>query len=256
MLWFGYKKMYLWYSEQQCWNTTQVRWSCDLVTKKCIFDILNNQPAWINYMTAVVIWLQKNVSLIFWTTESRKDASKAQLWFGYKKMYLWYSEQQENPFYCVIVCCDLVTKKCIFDILNNGGSFVIKLPIVVIWLQKNVSLIFWTTDGEITPDEWSCDLVTKKCIFDILNNISWFAVLQGVVVIWLQKNVSLIFWTTWDAYKAFKEQLWFGYKKMYLWYSEQLIERLEMEQVVVIWLQKNVSLIFWTTPYPCKSYLS
>ena len=91
-----------------------------------------------------MIWLQKNVSLIFWTTQIDLMNKAMELWFGYKKMYLWYSEQQQY--------------------VDETGK------VVVIWLQKNVSLIFWTTVNQKQRLGISCDLVTKKCIFDILNN--------------------------------------------------------------------------------------
>ena len=196
LLWFGYKKMYLWYSEQPAEIKAVSDYSCDLVTKKCIFDILNNVMSLTSLWLIVVIWLQKNVSLIFWTTAVGALDTTWGLWFGYKKMYLWYSEQQPPRVPEGLYSCDLVTKKCIFDILNNDVALAPFFDTVVIWLQKNVSLIFWTTSSfrclaifslwfgykkmylwyseqQHQPEVWltsCCDLVTKKCIFDILNN--------------------------------------------------------------------------------------
>ena len=220
-LWFGYKKMYLWYSEQRKEVGSYGETRCDLVTKKCIFDILNNLSQMQTFWQVVVIWLQKNVSLIFWTTSPASLIEIRMLWFGYKKMYLWYSEQRLTSGGFITISCDLVTKKCIFDILNNFITARSPSCIVVIWLQKNVSLIFWTTGIIPELQDESCDLVTKKCIFDILNNGDSSDKWKKEVVIWLQKNVSLIFWTTRHSMQFPHPMLWFGYKKMYLWYSEQ-----------------------------------
>ena len=205
----------IFWTKQQFWMHRTIR--CDLVTKKCIFDILNNARKTTSSWDTVVIWLQKNVSLIFWTTHIFTNTMWYTLWFGYKKMYLWYSEQHLGVNEHIRVSCDLVTKKCIFDILNNLINPNMVFFIVVIWLQKNVSLIFWTTSLSQKERDNCCDLVTKKCIFDILNNKSICNPPRTVVVIWLQKNVSLIFWTTARIWTSSSCLLWFGYKKMYLW---------------------------------------
>ena len=38
--------------------------SCDLLSKNCIFDLINNNPIYIDYTKPVVICFQKIVSLI------------------------------------------------------------------------------------------------------------------------------------------------------------------------------------------------
>ena len=118
-LWFAFKKLYLWYSEQRNFS--------------------------MNAQVEVVICFQKIVSLIFWTTASNRISKSTELWFAFKKLYLWYSEQLFVVSITYSICCDLLSKNCIFDILNNVYFCHIFDDVVVICFQKIVSLIFWTT---------------------------------------------------------------------------------------------------------------
>ena len=135
------------------WTTNRkviwTSWSCELLSKVCIFDILNNKPNGRASEQLVVNCFQKFVSLIFWTTVDLTMSFKYMLWIAFKSLYLWYSEQQlyyslQNQY-----CCELLSKVCIFDILNNLFSFNLYIAYVVNCFQKFVSLIFWTTEPHI-----------------------------------------------------------------------------------------------------------
>ena len=169
-MWIAFKKLYLWYSEQQVqWYIVEAR-RCELLSKNCIFDILNN------------IGKRPIVCIL--------------LWIAFKKLYLWYSEQLWRKRTLKHARCELLSKNCIFDILNNNLSAQMAVQMVVNCFQKIVSLIFWTTTRYASTCEVCCELLSKNCIFDILNN---------------RKKSFLI-----------KDSLWIAFKKLYLWYSEQL----------------------------------
>jgi len=221
-LWIAFKKLYLWYSEQRKSKRWKRVWSCELLSKNCIFDILNNSTSIPKSVLAVVNCFQKIVSLIFWTTFNYEFSSPLLLWIAFKKLYLWYSEQQQFERCFFHDCCELLSKNCIFDILNNWLSHLNKRLHVVNCFQKIVSLIFWTTSKgmwEMNYQLWiafkklylwyseqphfnadmicgSCELLSKNCIFDILNNKIHIFLFFICVVNCFQKIVSLIFWTT------------------------------------------------------------
>jgi len=221
---------------------------------------------------------QKIVSLIFWTTINRLFFQVCELWIAFKKLYLWYSEQlvRFNPKVCK--CCELLSKNCIFDILNNCFLLLSLQKSVVNCFQKIVSLIFWTTIMSNSTNErrlwiafkklylwyseqlacvlWRCrarcELLSKNCIFDILNNPVPEDSTPEQVVNCFQKIVSLIFWTTLLPLGHARPKLWIAFKKLYLWYSEQLSKLAGSSRYVVNCFQKIVSLIFWTTSSLCK----
>ena len=142
---------------------------CELLSKNCIFDILNNFqiPA----------------------------TAKRWLWIAFKKLYLWYSEQHQVRTVIGEISCELLSKNCIFDILNNLIRIFRQVVAVVNCFQKIVSLIFWTTKMRFSFTKSGCELLSKNCIFDILNNLENFS------------NPRTL--------------LWIAFKKLYLWYSEQ-----------------------------------
>ena len=119
-LWIAFKKLYLWYSEQPILRDSKWNRGCELLSKNCIFDILNN-PFYVSVDAAL-------------------------LWIAFKKLYLWYSEQPIDFLNYPDVGCELLSKNCIFDILNNLIKLRQFFPFVVNCFQKIVSLIFWTTD--------------------------------------------------------------------------------------------------------------
>ena len=144
-LWIAFKKLYLWYSEQQIGRLRIGTNCCELLSKNCIFDILNNWGNARRTYGCVVNCFQKIVSLIFWTTIEFNPPNLWWLWIAFKKLYLWYSEQLISEREIVLDSCELLSKNCIFDILNNSSTGVVNACIVVNCFQKIVSLIFWTT---------------------------------------------------------------------------------------------------------------
>ena len=144
MLWIAFKSLYLWYSEQPARYFSDCPHRCELLSKVCIFDILNNtlsssslvSKLWIAFKSLylwyseqleelyieqmmVVNCFQKFVSLIFWTTYTGTENRNVQLWIAFKSLYLWYSEQPLPVVDILSPCCELLSKVCIFDILNN-----------------------------------------------------------------------------------------------------------------------------------------
>ena len=144
-LWIAFKNLYLWYSEQHMLMAPQPYLCCELLSKTCIFDILNNCPNDNLPATHVVNCFQKLVSLIFWTTLDIEVGAHVMLWIAFKNLYLWYSEQQYFPAGVQPGSCELLSKTCIFDILNNHLHSRKQRIRVVNCFQKLVSLIFWTT---------------------------------------------------------------------------------------------------------------
>ena len=195
LLWIAFKSLYLWYSEQLSIILCSLSSSCELLSKVCIFDILSNSQS------SIVCQLL--------------------LWIAFKSLYLWYSEQHYafglavcqvvNCFQkfvslifwatvriqgAVQVCCELLSKVCIFDILSNFDSLRLLLHCVVNCFQKFVSLIFWATYCFYISyismlwiafkslylwyseqlhccggrGAFGCELLSKVCIFDILSN--------------------------------------------------------------------------------------
>jgi len=119
LLWFAFKKLYL-YSELQHHIHINAFWSsCDLLSKNCIFTLNYNQFYFLSVDRIVVICFQKIVSLLWITTKSNAIASQKKLWFAFKKLYL-YSELQLDRFvYLQYRSCDLLSKNCIFTLNYN-----------------------------------------------------------------------------------------------------------------------------------------
>ena len=170
-LWFAFKKLYLCSDEQPEWSKSPCR--------------------------HVVICFQKIVSL-FWRTTQRNDWSRTPLlWFAFKKLYLCSDEQLVWFFRKISGCCDLLSKNCIFLLTNNPSARLPPLQLVVICFQKIVSLFWRTTlfclivkrirlwfafkklylcsDEQLLwtneDENFSCDLLSKNCIFVLTNNL-------------------------------------------------------------------------------------
>ena len=168
------------------------------------------------------------------------------LWIAFKKLYLWYSEQQSKRSDRYPASCELLSKNCIFDILNNHQVFLWFSWLLWIAFKK---LYLWYSEQRIfilNHHGESCELLSKNCIFDILNNAPDFFNTSKYVVNCFQKIVSLIFWTTYPVHILLPNLLWIAFKKLYLWYSEQQDNKgFEMEGKIVgvetHWSKKNES---------------
>jgi len=167
----------------------------------------------------------------------------------------------------------LLSKVDIFDIRNNKDIKPTTNNFVVNCSQKLISLIFGTTYWRRGPKDnmlwialkswylwyseqlstyihlthFSCELLSKVDIFDIRNNNMAYTTHALSVVNCSQKLISLIFGTTRPAIEAAESVLWIALKSWYLWYSEQLENRVKRERWVVNCSQKLISLIFGTT---------
>ena len=143
-LWFAFKKLYLCSDEQLYPLSTLQRYSCDLLSKNCIFVLTNNGSFNFQFLFYVVICFQKIVSLFWRTTRQFYSNSRYVLWFAFKKLYLCSDEQLK--------------------------LMVILQTQVVICFQKIVSLFWRTTAKAAAEAELSCDLLSKNCIFVLTNN--------------------------------------------------------------------------------------
>ena len=136
-------------------------------------------------------------------------------------MYLWYSEQLQVMEDIRNYSCELLSKTCIFDILNNRGDE--QIGLYELWIAfKNLYLWYSEQRIALPVSGWeSCELLSKTCIFDILNNARGNELRKPYVVNCFQKLVSLIFWTTTGKIYIAQDRLWIAFKNLYLWYSEQ-----------------------------------
>ena len=165
LLWFAFKKLYLWLDKQHLVFSESAVNRCDLLSKNCIFDLINNTIAWLIY--------------VFW------------LWFAFKKLYLWLDKQRKPIVVRMISSCDLLSKNCIFDLINNrnvvSNSFYqlwFAFKKLYLWLDKQRIYFWWCSNT-------CCDLLSKNCIFDLINN-PWIDDMKRTeVVICFQKIVSL-----------------------------------------------------------------
>ncbi len=118
----------------------------------------------------VVNWFQNFVSLWSETVSLIKLSFILSLWIGFKILYLCGLKQ------CIIcvratpLCCELVSKFCIFVVWNSNTVITHNLQTVVNWFQNFVSLwsetvIFWSEKSKI-----GCELVSKFCIFVVWNS--------------------------------------------------------------------------------------
>ena len=119
------------------------------------------------------------------------------------------------------MCCDLLSKNCIFVLTNNKFDKIDLSFRVVICFQKIVSLFWRTTVAISITSAFCCDLLSKNCIFVLTNNKYKTVNLCFVVVICFQKIVSLFWRTTGNHEQASSGKLWFAFKKLYLCSDEQ-----------------------------------
>ena len=137
-----------------------------MLSKNCIFDLINNLAL--------------------------KSQRSQGLWFAFKKLYLWSDKQQNSKIVYCMLSCDLLSKNCIFDLINNGVAP--RSIGEVLWFAFK-KLYLWSDKQLLKPkyrDVLSCDLLSKNCIFDLINNFWTYQKLSHVVVICFQKIVSLI----------------------------------------------------------------
>ena len=113
-LWFAFRKLYLWLDKQLTFLSPRQSRCCDLLSENCIFDLINNK------------------SHLFLMVQ--------QLWFAFRKLYLWLDKQLFIDFFKCFASCDLLSENCIFDLINNVTSLYSPLSAVVICFQKIVSL--------------------------------------------------------------------------------------------------------------------
>ena len=140
----GVKTQSLWHLEQCSNNCDYCYCSCELLSKNCIFDILNSPKKKNGMILFVVNCFQKIVSLTSWTVSKLFPMQCSLLWIAFKKLYLWHLEQYCVSRHSLFKCCELLSKNCIFDILNSVFAAVIHSVLVVNCFQKIVSLTSWT----------------------------------------------------------------------------------------------------------------
>ena len=171
-----------------------------------------------------MICFQKIVSLFWRTTNLYRKRPNQPLWFAFKKLYLCSDEQ---PFFWnvdVMLCCDLLSKNCIFVLTNNIVFWKLGRLFVVICFQKIVSL-FWRTTGEFDGmDVNKLWFAFKKLYLCSDEQPKHLGVEYDHVVICFQKIVSLFWRTTTYRGLSTSSALWFAFKKLYLCSDEQQSE--------------------------------
>ena len=176
MLWIAFKSLYLCHLEQSIIGVRKSESRCELLSKVCIFAILNSYQLIFLFVYLVVNCFQKFVSLPSWTVLLKKQSATNR--------------------------CELLSKVCIFAILNSAFPLLTSTQFVVNCFQKFVSLPSWTVTFKkkrIRIVLWiafkslylchleqclniryssppSCELLSKVCIFAILNSYFIFAV--------------------------------------------------------------------------------
>ena len=220
-MWFAFKKLYLWLDKQLVYLFTLSTSRCDLLSKNCIFDLINNAEI--------------------------TELERTGLWFAFKKLYLWLDKQPSSTSIQSVVSCDLLSKNCIFDLINN--CLLRCLCNYMLWFAFK-KLYLWL-DKQLNPLEapyfCRCDLLSKNCIFDLINNILkillsfivlWFAFKK--LYLWLDKQLHYFEQSDLSSCDLLSKncifdlinniifganhmiELWFAFKKLYLWLDKQL----------------------------------
>ena len=125
LLWIAFKRVYLWYYRQPAISLKAKASSCELLSKECIFDIIDNRPS--NSPRDNQLWIAfKRVYLWYYRQQVSTYLLKLnRLWIAFKRVYLWYYRQQQRVLKHLRLRCELLSKECIFDIIDNiSQSFV------------------------------------------------------------------------------------------------------------------------------------
>ena len=144
VLWIGFKILYL-CDLKQCLPAGDVSNSCcELVSKFCIF--------------------------VIWNSVNMQQNSRYQLWIGFKILYLCDLKQFSWRICRKLCCCELVSKFCIFVIWNSmhlksKRQKQLWIGFKILYLCDLKQSVWWV-------DRWvySCELVSKFCIFVIWNS--------------------------------------------------------------------------------------
>ncbi len=127
---------------------------------------------------------------VIWNSLPISWTQRTTLWIGFKILYL----------------CDL--KQSIIGNINGGS--------VVNWFQNFVSLWSETVFRYFVLSVYSCELVSKFCIFVIWNSATVDRFCQRKVVNWFQNFVSLWSETVLILKTNVQLKLWIGFKILYL----------------------------------------
>ena len=140
---------------------------------------------------------QKFVSLTSETAQLCIFCAQLLLWIAFKSLYLWHRKQRQCEKIQVYICCELLSKVCIFDIGNSFVNTDSPTDIVVNCFQKFVSL----TSETALLSEWE------------LLNMLWIAFKS--LYLWHRKQRS-------RKPSIMVSALWIAFKSLYLWHRKQL----------------------------------
>ena len=189
-----------------------------MLSNYCIFDIIDNLRIW--------------------------KYNRVKLWIAFKLLYLWHYWQPNANLYKRIVCCELLSNYCIFDIIDNNHMWPIPIRTVVNCFQIIVSLTLLTTNPRYENmaitlwiafkllylwhywQQWwimkkmfsGCELLSNYCIFDIIDNDGYYRICDDCVVNCFQIIVSL---TLGVCQCNYIWRLWIAFKLLYLWHYWQ-----------------------------------
>ena len=143
------------------------------------------------------------------------------LWIAFKNLYLWHRKQLEPKEWGGVLCCELLSKICIFDIGNNEQLNAIKKELVVNCFQKFVSLTSETTTNSHFGS-WRMLWIAFKNLYLWHRKQQFYLWIKTFLVVnCFQKFVSLTSETTSRKFTRVSPGLWIAFKNLYLWHRKQ-----------------------------------
>jgi len=193
-----------------------------MLSKKELWYICNNVSIACRWVRQVVRCFQKRNFDIFATTFFVFLSIFFKLWDAFKKGTLIYLQQQLLSKSIKILCCEMLSKKELWYICNNTrDGYSIRHKVVRCFQKRNFD-IFATTLYFQKNERSCCEMLSKKELWYICNNIFKISFFLFFVVRCFQKRNFDIFATTGVLHTIVKYKLWDAFKKGTLIYLQQL----------------------------------
>ena len=195
-----------------------------------------------------MICLKISTFVVSTTTLRNVFVNVNMLWFAWKYLPLWYQQQHHRRKITNSICCDLLENIYLCGINNNPAAvqhqrlavviclkistFVVSTTtqkwcrntIIMLWFAwKYLPLWYQQQHGRCTVSFASrCDLLENIYLCGINNNRLPHGARSYPVVICLKISTFVVSTTTRLSEFPYKEQLWFAWKYLPLWYQQQL----------------------------------
>ena len=138
-MWIAFKNYYLRDTTQHNNPTAEGDTCCELLSKIIIFVTRHNAIKKQNNSSNVVNCFQKLLSSWHDTTDDDLKTLFGLLWIAFKNYYLRDTTQRWFVFWCIVCCCELLSKIIIFVTRHNFTLFLLILSAVVNCFQKLLS---------------------------------------------------------------------------------------------------------------------